>query len=107
LFQNNQVQQSTKTICRRMVLQVVLLGLYNGQRLEGEPETDLVSYSRVTEVGAAEGRGRMQHGEMRMLPLCQPPQMFDNLLACSIAHVAQLPPGCPQRGPARLCCSSH
>lgn len=90
-----------------MVLQVVLLGLYNGQRLEREPETDLVSYSRVTEVGAAEGRGRMQRGEMRMLPLCQPPRMFDIVLECSRAHVAQLPPGCPERGPARLRCSSH
>ena len=29
---------------------VVLLGLYNGQRLEGEPAEDLVSYSRVDEV---------------------------------------------------------
>eukprot|EP00887_Chlorella_sp_A99_P007923 scaffold12.g7923.t1 len=28
---------------------VVLLGLYNGQRLEGEPAEELVSYSRVTE----------------------------------------------------------
>lgn len=25
------------------------MGLYNGQRLEGEPEDDMVSYSRVTE----------------------------------------------------------
>ena len=30
-------------------MQVVLLGLYNGQRLENEPESDFVSYSRVTE----------------------------------------------------------
>ena len=29
---------------------VVLLGLYNGQGLEEEPETDMVSYSRTTEV---------------------------------------------------------
>ena len=33
--------------------QVVLLGLYNGQRLESEPAADLVSYSRVTEVGGS------------------------------------------------------
>ena len=32
---------------------VVLLGLYNGQGLEGEPEADFVTYSRVDgEVGA-------------------------------------------------------
>lgn len=30
--------------------QVVLLGLYNGQRLEGEPEQDIITYSRVDEV---------------------------------------------------------
>lgn len=29
---------------------VVLLGLYNGQRLEKEPEADMVTYSRATEV---------------------------------------------------------
>ena len=29
---------------------VVLLGLYNGQGLEAEPEEDMVSYSRTTEV---------------------------------------------------------
>lgn len=29
---------------------VVLLGQYNGQRLEHEPESDMVSYSRITEV---------------------------------------------------------
>lgn len=29
---------------------VVLLGLYNGQRLEQEPESDMVTYSRATEV---------------------------------------------------------
>jgi NAD(P)H-nitrite reductase large subunit len=36
-------------VTRFLGKKVVLLGLYNGQRLEGEPETDLVSYSRVTE----------------------------------------------------------
>lgn len=30
--------------------QVVLLGLYNGQRLEDEPEQDIITYSRVDEV---------------------------------------------------------
>lgn len=30
-------------------MQVVLLGLYNGQRLENEPAEDMVSYSRVLE----------------------------------------------------------
>lgn len=30
---------------------VVLLGLYNGQCLENEPEEDLVSYCRESEVG--------------------------------------------------------
>ena len=29
--------------------QVVLLGLYNGQRLEHEPAEDMISYSRVSE----------------------------------------------------------
>ena len=32
-------------------MKVVLLGLYNGQGLQDEPERDLVSYSRTTEVG--------------------------------------------------------
>jgi hypothetical protein len=30
---------------------VVLLGQYNGQRLEHEPEADMISYSRITQVG--------------------------------------------------------
>lgn len=30
-------------------LKVVLLGLYNGQKLDGEPAADLVSYSRAIE----------------------------------------------------------
>ena len=30
-------------------LKVVLLGLYNGQKLDAEPESDLVSYSRAAE----------------------------------------------------------
>ena len=30
-------------------LKVVLLGLYNGQKLDAEPEADLVSYSRAVE----------------------------------------------------------
>lgn len=29
---------------------VVLLGQYNGQGLEDEPEADMVTYSRITEV---------------------------------------------------------
>jgi len=32
--------------------QVVFLGLYNGQRLEAEPASDVVTYSRIDEVGA-------------------------------------------------------
>ena len=32
---------------------VVLLGLYNGQRLENEPESDIVMYSRASEVSSA------------------------------------------------------
>lgn len=35
---------------RFMGQKVVLLGLYNGQRLEQEPESDMVTYSRATEV---------------------------------------------------------
>ena len=27
------------------------MGLYNGQRLENEPESDMISYSRITEEG--------------------------------------------------------
>ena len=33
--------------------QVVLLGRYNGQGLESEPESDLVSYVRTTPAGGA------------------------------------------------------
>lgn len=32
-------------------MKVVLLGLYNGQGLQGEPAEHMVSYSRTTEVG--------------------------------------------------------
>ena len=39
-------------VTRFLGRKVVLLGLYNGQRLEGEPAEDLVSYSRVDEVSA-------------------------------------------------------
>ena len=35
---------------RFMGQKVVLLGLYNGQRLEKEPESDIVMYSRADEV---------------------------------------------------------
>ena len=38
---------------RFMGQKVVLLGLYNGQRLEQEPESDMVIYSRATEVSFA------------------------------------------------------
>ena len=34
---------------RTRMLQVVLLGLYNGQRLEHEPNRDVVTYSRTVE----------------------------------------------------------
>lgn len=37
-------------VTRFLGKKVVLLGLYNGQRLQAEPMADLVSYSRVTEV---------------------------------------------------------
>ncbi|KAH7623760.1 putative Pyridine nucleotide-disulfide oxidoreductase domain-containing protein 1 [Nannochloris sp. 'desiccata'] len=40
-------------VTRFLGKKVVLLGLYNGQKLEDEPESDLVSYSRVTEEGDA------------------------------------------------------
>ena len=36
---------------RFMGQKVVLLGLYNGQRLEKEPESNVVMYSRADEVG--------------------------------------------------------
>ena len=32
---------------------IVLLGLYNGQRLHGEPDSDIVTYTRSTEVRTA------------------------------------------------------
>ncbi len=32
------------------ILQVILLGLYNGQRLDHEPSRDVVTYSRSVEV---------------------------------------------------------
>lgn len=38
-------------VTRFLGKKIVLLGLYNGQKLEDEPESDLVSYSRVTEEG--------------------------------------------------------
>ncbi|GFR40960.1 hypothetical protein Agub_g1624, partial [Astrephomene gubernaculifera] len=56
-------------VTRFMGAKVVLLGLYNGQRLEGEPAGELVSYSRVCEAEDGSGetfvrvlllRGRMQ-----------------------------------------------
>ena len=37
-------------VTRFLGRKVVLLGLYNGQRLEGEPAEDLINYSRVDEV---------------------------------------------------------
>lgn len=39
-------------VTRFMGKKVILLGLYNGQRLDDEPEADIVSYSRITEVCA-------------------------------------------------------
>ncbi len=46
-------------VTRFLGKKVVLLGLYNGQKLENEPESDLISYSRVNEAG--EG-GHGHHG---------------------------------------------
>ena len=40
-------------VTRFLGKKVVLLGLYNGQKLKDEPESDLVSYSKVTEEGDA------------------------------------------------------
>ena len=37
-------------VTRFLGKKVTLLGLYNGQRLDSEPEHDLVSYSRITQV---------------------------------------------------------
>ena len=49
-------------VTRFLGRKVVLLGLYNGQRLEAEPAADLVSYSRVDEVGGAQGSGSEGEG---------------------------------------------
>ncbi len=42
-------------VTRFLGKKVVLLGLYNGQKLENEPESDVISYSRITEEGDAHG----------------------------------------------------
>ena len=35
-----------------IMIQVILLGLYNGQRLDAEPSRDIVTYARSVEVVA-------------------------------------------------------
>lgn len=39
-------------VTRFLNKRVILLGLYNGQGLEDEPDTDIVTYSRTNEVTA-------------------------------------------------------
>jgi hypothetical protein len=46
-------------------LQVVLLGLYNGQRLEHEPSDDIITYSRIGEGEHGGGGGCCGKGGAR------------------------------------------
>lgn len=54
-----------------LLCQVVLLGLYNGQRLQHEPASDMATYSRVTEVGGEKGRPECCGGGMWALLLAR------------------------------------
>ncbi|KAK9817209.1 hypothetical protein WJX72_011100 [[Myrmecia] bisecta] len=69
-------------------LKVVFLGLYNGQKLEGEPEEDIVSYSRATEgdqptfVRVTLVRGRMKGAVL--LGETELEEVFQNLILDNI-----------------------
>lgn len=102
---------------------VVLLGLYNGQRLQEEPAQDIAVYSRVTEAstyvaaaaaGAAEGRrsrGRLWgHGRHAWLGLCGSRACVPRERAAAKRLPQQVPAvlGCPNEAFAACsgCCSA-
>lgn len=47
-------------VTRFFGLKVVLLGLYNGQKLEKEPKEDITMYTRAQEAGACRSRSLQQ-----------------------------------------------
>ncbi len=77
-------------VTRFLGLKVVLLGLYNGQRLQQEPPQDIVTYARVTEVGC-------------LPPPCLPTSHPVSWL-CLHSAPARLPSAVLPQGPAGFGC---
>lgn len=65
---------------------VVLLGLYNGQKLDQEPDTDLVTYARATEVGLQSPPLDALHALLPMYNACH---ADDHNTRCSCRHRVQ------------------